>query len=226
MSNEFVAKGSPVTPGAEAAGRQSHAQTKQWTDASRSHIRPNCDSHSPFTKAIFSPRPTLFFTLLTNLRDRRTRGWSTNKSTPEEHVSLLPTDQYTHLHPLAAKTKHQKGRKLQRKDTTWGTDRLREYLHSTPQTDSEAWLWQQRGEKNSEQKKMKRGKETRETHIYWGRKDSEHWISHLVVDTDFGPDDVGGAGHQAERQVFGRTRSWEAAFKTARPGFCFMQKWK
>lgn len=29
----------------------------------------------PLTSAMFSPRPTLFFTLLTNLRDRDAVGW-------------------------------------------------------------------------------------------------------------------------------------------------------
>lgn len=62
-----------------------HSLVKSWTS-----------TLLPLTKAMFSPRPTLFFTLLTNLRDRNTRGWSKNRSSWGEHVFALQI--HTNLH--------------------------------------------------------------------------------------------------------------------------------
>lgn len=58
----------------------------------------------PFTKAMFSPLPTLFFTLLNNLWDTRTRGWS-----KELGERLFALSIYLHVYTdcIALKTRQQ-----------------------------------------------------------------------------------------------------------------------
>lgn len=79
---------------------------------------------------MFSPLPTLFFTLLTNLLDKTTRLIHSYLNSYSHYVTLI-----------WAKTTGK---------TVRGISRKKQYLHSAPQTGLKAWLWQHRG-KNTEQ---------------------------------------------------------------------------
>lgn len=78
----------------------------------------------PFTKAMFSPLPTLFFTLLTNLWDRNTRGWSIHWNTLEEHFFALrkqiKLSTYIPYLALTKTTTYRTGPRLQTKNKETG----------------------------------------------------------------------------------------------------------
>lgn len=188
----------------------------------------------PFTKAMFSPLPTLFFTLLTNLQDRHTRAWSTDYSSVGERslacliASLLPSLPCTKkfvctLNMLSNATntpRNKTGSGLQTKPKKWGTDRLNTCIQLPRQT-------QRPGYDSTEGKKEQRVKKKRRARARErdsrGDKDidglagmSKHSFSHLVLQANFGTDDVGGTRHQTESQMFGRTGSWKSTFISPR----------
>lgn len=126
MSKFFVSKSSPVTPGAKKHQSDvennisyqelyiwlQHRQVKRWKM-----------TLLPFTKAMFSPLPTLFFTLLTNLWDRNTRGWSIHWNTLEEHFFASCSNKLSSKHTryLALKTTtYRTGPRLRTKNKEMG----------------------------------------------------------------------------------------------------------
>lgn len=188
----------------------------------------------PLTKAMFSPRPTLFFTLLNNLWNRNIRGWSTNWSTLEEH---LPLHIHINLHTLpgtwgttTTTTNIKRTKTTDKNKEPGGRDRLKEYLHSAPPDRLGGLVMRARrkGKKKEkskkrtecETKKKRKKTESREDKDIEEQKGTgKRWISHLVLQADFGPDDVGSTRHQAESQMFWGTWSWKSTFIPSRVGF-------
>lgn len=56
--------------------------------------------------------------------------------------------------------------------------------------------------------------------------DKRKHVSHLVLEADFGPNDIGGTRHQAEGQMLCRAGSWEATFILPRAHFCWGIRWR
>lgn len=178
---------------------------------------------------MFSPRPTLFFTLLSNLWDRNTRGWCTNWSTSLPCTSSLNLHNYTHYLALKKQTKTniKRTKTIDKTKEMGGRQTERILAFSSPDRLGGLGGQQRGGKKNSVwNQKKNQTKNKKEERDKMGHKDiieqkesGKHWISHLVLQADFGPDDVGSTRHQAERQMFWGTGCWKSTFILSRAGF-------